>query len=235
MHPRTRLLLIALAAGLALVSSAVAHAKMLEYIEPVDDDWGGLDDPYVVEQGKYSAGFYGRLQSQDGEADLDAFSLVIDEPVAPFALEMLVPQCGEHFAGFYPAFAVIGPGLAVPDDDTREALPFDVPEEMGIALFVDETRPDDEEARVAEEGLSALVYYTDTKNAVLEDGLAEGEYLLVVWEPDEREGAYTLLTGALHPEGDVWPAAAVLRDNERLLRSRQWMGWDCASDGAAAS
>jgi hypothetical protein len=208
--------------------SAVAQAKMLSYIEPLDGDWGEQDDPFVVEQGQFNSGFFGRLTNDE---DIDALALMIDAPLAEETISFVitVPECGDRFVDFYPAMALIGPGLEVPDDETLEALPFDLPEDMGVVLMIDETRPDPEqEVRLTGEAYTGQVY---GDHVMVEIEIAdEGEYTLAVWEPDGYVGAYALYTTANHPDrAELFPSEAQMRADNRLIETGEWMGWDCAA------
>ncbi|MBC7812978.1 MAG: hypothetical protein H7175_17610, partial [Burkholderiales bacterium] len=101
----SRILVVGLLSVLAVFG--VAQAKFFPYVEPVDADWGGLDEPQVISNAGMFAGVYGRLDVAD---DIDVLNFEFERAVANWTIRPIVPVCGEDFEGFYPSVAVIGPG-----------------------------------------------------------------------------------------------------------------------------
>ncbi|MBN1564880.1 MAG: hypothetical protein JXA10_13620 [Anaerolineae bacterium] len=217
-----RIMIGSLALIALLGMAALAHAKMMPYVEPLDGDWGGIDDPFVLDDPHFAA-FYGRL---DSSSDVDAIAMTFNEPAEAMRSDLVVPVCGDRFVNFYPSMALIGPGLDRPDD--LAALPFDLPAEFG-AIIMESQRPTGTVARpISDEwqlfeqlnaNYEAMVFEADIPQA--------GEYMLVIWDAGKQRGAYTLITGAVHPTGDVFPGEREFNTRFALIRSGAWIGQYC--------
>jgi hypothetical protein len=198
----------------------VANAKFFPYVEPIDTDWGGLDEPQTISNAGMFAGVYGRLDAAD---DIDALSFEFEQPVNNWLIRPIVPVCGDYFEDFYPSVAVIGPGLDAPDSDLE--LPFELPEDMGAAVFMgsDEERPvirstEDNDGYIME-GYASTEYELDIPES--------GNYLVVVWDTAGGEGAYVLATGATHPSELNEEQIEQMEAGFELIQSGEWMGQEC--------
>lgn len=208
-----------------LSASSLAQAKMLPYVEPLDGDWGGSDDPFVFDVA-YFAGYFGRLDSGD---DVDALAMTFDRPVNIMINDLLVPVCGEQFVDFYPSVAVIGPELDRPIPDELAALPFDLlddqgalifsPEKMKIVADVRGERPFDSWQLFEQRSYDALSFTIGIPQA--------GDYIFVIWNADEVTGAYTLMTGAVHPDAEAFDDQAEFDAKLSLVSSGEWIGQAC--------
>lgn len=190
-------------------------AKWDPYIE--DGDWStDLEDAWAVPDAPVTTALYGLLDAED---DVDVFAYQFESPVQNWPLSLVVPVCGQHFADFYPSAALIGPELDVPED--IEALPLDLRKGTGALIFTDE-KPLNERATVQWEPNGA---YDFSEHRI--DIPAAGDYFVVVWSPDEQRGAYTLLTGALHPDYKNRTEAELNPIFDNIFYSNAWMGVDC--------
>ncbi len=222
---QVRYICAALVVIILLSTSALAQAKMLPYVEPLDGDWGGPDDPLVLDAA-YFAGYFGRLDSGD---DVDALALTFDRPANIMINDLLVPVCGDHFVDFYPSIAVIGPGLDHPTPDELAALPFDLPNDQGALIFSPEKmkivadvrgeRPLDSWQLFAQQNYDALSFTIDIPQA--------GDYIFAIWNADAVPGAYTLMTGAAHPGAEAFNDQAEFDAKLRLVSSGEWIGQSC--------
>jgi hypothetical protein len=225
-----------------LTLTGLASAKIIPFIEPLGGDWGGLDDPFVMDPGQYFSGSFGRLDTPD---DLDAIALTFDAPVDAMLNSLMVPICGDHFVDFYPAVALIGPGLDRPDEDiladpsitplpdSLADLLADLPDGMGALIFPYERPTPTLLAGKLKHGPRPAAdwelyeggHYADHTFTV--DIPQAGEYLVAIWSPDGQTGAYTFMTGAIHPDPDVFPPDMDLDAVFQMINSGAWIGWDC--------
>ncbi|HML23197.1 MAG TPA: hypothetical protein PKD09_16200 [Aggregatilinea sp.] len=258
MLTRRRLILAGLVMVALLAVTTAAYAKMLVFVEPLDGDWGDLDDPFEVTTWLAYAGYFGRLDA--GDVDVLAFS--VDRPVRmPVAL--YTAACGDLFEAAYPALALIGPGLNEPDAETRAALPFELPKGTGAIVVWPEPgrvpvnldalaglpfalpestsaapQPDAIEAEpdrrpVSSEALLGQPYYTDALDTTLNTPGA-GDYWLAVWEPEGAEAAYTLSVTIEHPSPEMFGMVDDLEEAFRLVDSGEWIGRNCSGPAHSA-
>jgi hypothetical protein len=231
MMTRRTVALCMLIIGLVTLT-AVASAKSVPYVEPLDEDWGGVEEPFVASSGAYFANFFGRLNADD----VDAISLTFDAPVENMRVDLLVPECGDLLSEFYPSLAVVGPGLDAPDSDLLAELPFELDDadELGVALLVAGGPAEDaDETRLADVNFYEWMYYGENL-AVQADIPQAGDYIFVVWDPDGSAGAYALNTGAVHPDGQQFPDAKTLDTLFRQIETGSWIGLDCEAERAAS-
>jgi hypothetical protein len=240
-----RFLTIAGSILLALLGlTGLASAKIIPFIEPLDGDWGGLDDPFVMEPGQYFSGSFGRLDTPD---DLDAIALTFDAPADAMLNSLMVPICGNHFVDFYPAVALIGPGLDRPDEDALADLPItplpdalvdllaDLPDGMGALIFPYERPTSTLLTGKSPQGPRPAADWEFYKGGRYADHTftvdipQAGAYLFAIWSPDGQTGAYTLMTGAAHPDPEVFPPDMDLDAMFQMIGSGAWIGWDCAT------
>jgi len=207
-----------------LVVAMTVNAKYEPYME--DEDWGGVGDTTSAAWEAPAAlpfyGLYGHLT----EGDVDAFVYEFEDAVTAFSLQVTVPQCGDLLVDFYPSIALIGPGLDAPDADLE--LPFDLPEGAGVQVFVEEEQP---RSRIID-GNSGYVRrgYVSTWWSV--DIPEAGEYMVAVWEPNDRVGAYALATGRENPD---YMDNDRTREQERIriysmIEGDTWIELDCDAD-----
>jgi hypothetical protein len=207
-----------------ILGVSTTRAKTDPYVEPLDQDWGGLDSPASIWSPVAATAQVGRL----GEyGDVDAFTLDIPAQQA-FQFKVMVPVCGDHFKDFYPSAAIIGPGLDAP----QGALPFDLPDGAGAVMFSD--KPEEDAKRLTSPGnpITDAEVYDGTLRSV--DIPEAGQYTLAIWEPDGNVGAYMIATGT---EGDMFQERpqAELEAAFDLMFSDKWLGQDCSAPLAVES
>jgi hypothetical protein len=207
----------------ALVGTALA--KIDPYVEDPEAEWGDVSEPATVHSWRALAAYVGRLGAED---DVDAFVVSFPEAREDWRFEIMIPVCGQHFKAFFPAIAVIGPGLDVPEDGV---LPFDLPDGSGAEIFVEETYIQ----QYAEKGIRSIMpsnsviyelptYFTTPRTINIPEA---GDYTIAIFEPDGHIGAYmfALIGGDHDMFGD--------RSREELdasydaLFDGSWMGEDC--------
>ncbi len=191
----------------------VATAKLPPnlYFE-MGNDWGDVEAPFALEDGQEMSWLHGRL-GQYG--DMDAFSATFSDAFEDWQLQILVPQCGDHFTSVFPSVALIGEGLAQDIDD----LPFDLPDGMGALTFTE-----DDQAMPRLRGdwqIGTTTYYRSTPYTV--DIPQGGDYSVVVWEPNGHVGAYLLMIGNIIYHDNA-PDPQSLMDQ---LKGDVWMGQYC--------
>jgi hypothetical protein len=196
-----------------LVLASTVTAKYIPYVEPLDGDWGDVAHPWQT-PGGFSTVLYGRMGDID---DVDVVGYEFIEPTSSWMVEMGVPMCGEHFAAFAPVVAVIGEGL--PDAE----VPFELPRGMG-AVVLDEGReidvPASENYLFNADAQRFMRYSADTL-------LPSGNYLIAIWEPNGRVGAYALSMIGVHPDYVDAMESDRIDEAFTLVNSGEWMGQDC--------
>lgn len=199
--------------NLALLSGA-ASAKYIPYVEPLDADWGDFSSPFLSPGGQQFSGLYGRLASY---GDVDVIAVDLDAPQKNFMVEALALVCGQHFEGFEPSVALIGPGL---ESSPKATFPFELPKGAGAVLVTKEVDQQPENnAYFGGESQSHVLDQLSIPDA--------GTYYVAVWESNGNTGAYVVSTGSVHPESiDSQEAVRMTREFE-LINSGQWMGQDC--------
>jgi hypothetical protein len=219
MMRKNLLLIVVLLVVLAM--TAAVSAKYEPYMEDAENEWGGVGDTESAAwQAPAALPFYG-LYGHLTEGDVDAFAYEFEDSVTAFSIQISVPACGENFVDFYPSMALIGPGLDVAVEDL--ALPFEVPEGMGVQIFAEEreeTRKIDANAGYVRHGYVSTWWSVDIPEG--------GDYLIAVWEPNDDDGAYVLATGREHPEMSVEDK----RESERIriydaIEDDSWIGVGC--------
>jgi hypothetical protein len=205
-------------------------AKNDAYVEDPLAEWGGLDAPFELPAATVYKALHGRFGMN---GDVDAFAFTFEEGTEDWAIEMRVPQCGEHFEPVYPSVALIGAGLEAPDD---EELPFILPEGQGAIIlnstrYETETRERDSQYYFTYEAAGRSIttyYYLPTLTSL--DIPTAGDYTLAVWEQDGHVGAYYIYTGNTHPDNmDEYRDFYELEQAFAAIGSGSWMGQDCAA------
>ena len=163
-------------AALFLPVVAGAHAPFLE-----SDDFTP-SVPFVMAGSveKSIAVYAALVPAQD--VDVYTFTVVEGERVQA---NLLVPQCVEYET-FFPAIALVGPGLSEPDED----LPLDLPAGYGaqVQRGFDPAGPD-----TFYEPFSAKSYYRFPK-LIVEDA-RPGAWQAWVWDPDNASVDYVFAPG----------------------------------------
>jgi hypothetical protein len=201
-----------------LALTSVTAAKYIPYVEPLDDDWGDVTQPWQA-PGGFSTVLYGRMENDE---DVDAIAYEFIEPTNNWLVELAVPVCGEYFARFVPSVAVIGAGLPAAEADD---VPFELPEGMGAVVLTDGEL-------VEMERSENYLFSGDTQRFVRYESAARlesGDYLIVVWEPDGHTGAYALSIMGVHPDYIDAMEADRIDEAFDLVNSGTWMGQDCSA------
>ncbi len=218
-----------LLAGLLVVTllslAGMAQAKMIPYVEPLDGDWGTFDEPPVLTlEGAYFSGVFGRVGVP---GDADVIHMRFDAPVeGEVRVDLLVPVCGDHFTDFFPTLALIGPDQDM-SEEALAALPFALPEGLGVQILEPE-RP--AEANNSPRPLSDWQVweqdYYETLTITFEVPIP-AKYFFAIWDETGDTGAYTLLTGAVHPGPDVIDPEEIETLYDTMISNGAWMGVDC--------
>ena len=208
--------------SLLVVIPIYAHDPFIE-----EEDWGGFDAPNPVVDSSISYAFYGYLD----EADVDVFQLDFAEADSLLRTEVLAAVCGEHYANFYPQFAVVTAkeNIAEPLDVT---LPFDIPDGLGI-LYSTVSTPADPVAEMTPEATAAVrttfvepfggtEFYQGPNIDLMVP--AQGIYYVAVFNADGQTGDYTLATGVKEQFNS--PADQMLQ-NVQAIRSGAWLHRRC--------
>lgn len=220
-----RTLLVGFLAVTLLSLAGMAQAKMIPYVEPLDGDWGTFDDPPVLTlEGAYFSGVFGRL-GESGDADV--LHMRFDSPVeGEVRVDLLVPVCGDRFTGFFPTLALIGPDQDM-SEDVVAALPFDLPEGLGAQILAPQ-RPsaDNDSSRSLSDWQIWEQDYYEALTITFEVPVP-AKYFFAIWDETGDIGAYTLLTGAVHPGADAIDPEEVETLYDTMISSGAWMGADC--------
>jgi hypothetical protein len=181
-------------AGIMLASSgAYGHVP---YLETGDYGW---DAPFRVARSiAQSIAVYACLDpSGTGAAEVDVYQFTLSKPTQVYA-QALVPVC-PLYAEFRPSFAIVGPGLPVPE----EGLPFELPAGCG-AIIVPNFQP----------GQPRPTFYEPFGNKTYYDGpefrqtlSTPGTYYAVYWDPAGLGGDYVAVLG----DKEMWGLFDILR------------------------
>ena len=158
-------------------SAGTAHVPFIE-----ESDFSE-SKPFVIEQPiKKSRAIYAWLESP---TDIDVFTFELKEP-SRLRASSLVPVCPDYEA-FLPAFAVVGPGLTIPDNP----LPFRLPEGYGAVLI--NNSPLGETRDTFFEPFTNKNYY---RGPFFDQILSTpGTWYLYYWDPAGRGGDYVAVFG----------------------------------------
>jgi len=163
--------------SIVFLRSANAHVPIME-----ESDFS-QSEPFLLEPPlKKSRAIYGWLQS---DTDIDVYTFEIKEPVRLRAFS-LVPVCPDY-EDFLPAFAVIGPGLTIPE----HPLPFRLPEGYGAAV-INNLSP----------GVKRNTFFEPFTNKNYYRGPAfdqliatPGTWYVYYWDPSGQAGDYVAVFG----------------------------------------
>jgi len=179
------ILVVSFASTLLGAATAFGHVP---YFETTDFTW---EEPFRVRGSiAQSIAVYSWLEVANGATeDIDVYQFTIRRPTSVF-VEALVPVC-PAYAEFRPSFAIVGPGLDVPE----QALPFDLPDGYGAIVvpnYSDQQRP---------------TFYEPFGNKSYYDGpdfeqvlSTPGTYYVVVWDPAGIGGDYVAVLG----DKEIW-------------------------------
>jgi hypothetical protein len=181
--------LLAALAGLLMIQPAFAHVP---YLEEVDTS---PETPFEIPQPlDKSRAFYSWFETGD---DIDAFAFQVTGPTRVFA-QAIVPVC-HGYEELLPWFAVLGPGLPVPDIP----VPFELPPGYGAWVVQNEEPWTPRPAFFEPIGNK---WYFD--GPVLDEVVSTpGTWYLYYWSPYDVVGDYVAVVG---PE-EIWAPADILR------------------------
>jgi len=207
--------LLGVAAMIAFLSAipAVAHVPYFEHRDLSEEK------PFVVLNGiEQSIAVYAWLDPgvSDPAGDIDVFAFEVETDARVY-LEILVPVCPEY-EYFTPWFALVGPGLPLPN----VYLPFDLPPGYG-ALIMDDVAPG-EPRNSFFEPFGGKSYY---EGPVFDQELAvAGAYYVYVWDPYVTGGDYVMVMGA----EEIWRPRDIIRGlfYTPLIRQGKELHVDCS-------
>jgi len=183
-------LLIIVPLLLMLFAPALAHDPFIE-----DEDWGDFTKPFQVVDSSISYALYGYLD----ENDVDVFKLDFAKADDLLRVQLLAPVCGDHYANFYPQFAVITSAEVVKQPlDVK--LPFELPTDLAVIYS---TLPTVSAEATAEATAQARTTFVEPIGGTeFYDGPsidlkvpAAGSYYVAVFNSDGLTGDYALATG----------------------------------------
>ncbi len=193
--------------GFLVVQPALAHVPYLE-----EEDFSA-EAPFQIQQPlEKSRAFYSWFET--GE-DIDVFTFQITEPTRLFA-QAIVPVC-QGYELVLPWFAVVGPGLPVPDVE----LPFELPPGYGATVIQNEEPWTPRETLY--EPFGDKWYFEGP--AFDETVAATGTWYLYFWNPQGVVGDYTAIVGPL----EIWNIRDILRAiiYTPLIRAGQELHIEC--------
>jgi hypothetical protein len=157
-----------------------AHAHV-PYIETKDYS---VEHPFVVEDSiENSKAMYACF---DTGTDVDVYAFEVSEPVTVYA-KALVIAC-PSLETLLPWFAVVGPGLPIPDEE----LPFELPDGYG-AVVVQNTKPG-EPRDTFYEPFSAKTYFDGPE--FNQEVTTPGSWYIYYWDPYNIGGDYVAVLGS---------------------------------------
>jgi hypothetical protein len=183
---------------------AGAAAAHVPYLEKSDFS---ADNPFEVKNIPQSKAMYSWLEAP---SDVDHFVMQVDEPTRIF-VNTIVPHCQEY-VDFTLTYAVIGPGLPVPDDSV--SLPVELPADHGVVVIREEIDPNGQRP-ILYEGFTNRVYFEGPTYDVQVE--SPGQYAVIVWQEDGQTGDYVAVIGKEEQFGpaDIWTAWALHGDSGR--------------------
>lgn len=139
---------------------------------------GENDGITQIEDATVSHAIYGAFEHGD---EVREIHLTLPGPFA-FPFEILVPHIPKN-EDFRPFYAIVGPGLPIPDADTLALLPKEVAPGAGVYL----DRNDAPERDVIFEGFLRRVSWSSGTIAL---PLREGSYQIWIWSPEGTPGEF---------------------------------------------
>ena len=160
------------------VLTAQAHVP---YIENKDYS---AEHPFVVKDSiENSKAIYAWFEKG---TDVDVYTFEVSDPVTVYA-KAIVITC-PSLEGLLPWFAVVGPGLPLPD----EALPFNLPDGYG-AVVVQNKKPG-ERRDTFYEPFSAKTYFNGPE--FNQEVTTPGSWYIYCWDPHKIGGDYVVVLGS---------------------------------------
>lgn len=194
---------------------ALAHVPYFEQEDFTDEA------PFEVKNSvEQSIAVYSWL-GPDG-TDRDVYEFVLEKPALVY-VETLVPEC-DIYADVYPSFAIVGPGF--PPEEGDEALPFDVPKDMGVVVVSQDDTVDPRPSFY--EPFGGKSYYQGP--TFQEDVDTPGKYRIHVWDPLSLGGDYVAVIG----NGEIWRLPDITRAliyTPLIRRDREIHSDECVPQG----
>ncbi|MDP8223924.1 MAG: hypothetical protein P9L99_11230 [Candidatus Lernaella stagnicola] len=185
---------LAVVATLALAVPVAAHVPYVEHA-----DFTGQRPFVMTGNPEQSIAVYAWLETDfvSPADDIDVYQFELVEEALVYA-ELIVPAC-VGYEDYAPWYAVVGPNFPQP----TQPLPFNLPEGYG-AVVMENTEPG-EPRTTFYEFFGNQTYY---EGPVFEHVIDQpGVYYVVVWDPWELGGDYTLALG----KEEIWGLTDILR------------------------
>ncbi len=171
-------------AGLCVLPAVFAHVPYLEHRD------SSAEKPFQVRRSiTQSIAVYSWLETDwaNPSTDIDVYSFTIkDQPLRIF-IEVIVPVCDGFYANFTPWFALVGPGLPLPN----QTLPFDLPQ--GYGVIVKQDVPPGSPREEFYEPFGGKSYYQGPRFD--ETLYLWGTYYVYYWDPYQKGGDYVAVLG----------------------------------------
>jgi hypothetical protein len=168
-----------------LVTASILLAKVdaWSHVPFLEDSDFSESEPFILDPPlKKSRAIYAWL---DSGTDIDVYTFEVEEQSLLRAFS-LVPVC-PTYKDFLPSFAVVGPGLGLPE----EQLPFKVPEGYG-AVIVTNTPPGTSRNTFFEPFTSKNYYRGPSYNQTVS---TPGTWYVYFWDPAGKGGDYVAVFG----------------------------------------
>ncbi len=173
-------------------SVVLAHVPYFEHKDFTEEN------PFMVRKSiEQSIAVYSFLAFDSGDVDVYQFTI---ENRARIFVETIVPVC-EFYEDFLPSFAIVGPGLPLPDG--FYILPFDIPDEYG-AIVISNFEDEGERPTFYEFFGNKNYYQGPTFDEFVE---MPGTYYIYVWDPENIGGDYVLIIG----DEEIWELNDIVR------------------------
>ena len=170
--------------GLVLCGCVSAHVPYLELKDFSEDK------PFKVRNSiEQSIAVYSWLMDNGSSpsTDIDVYEFEISDESMLVYIEVIVPVCGGYYADFVPWFALVGPGLPLPN----QSLPFEIP--LGYGAVVRENVIPGEPRDTFYEFFGGKWYY---EGPVFEEEMGfPGTYYVYYWDPYQIGGDYVAVLG----------------------------------------
>jgi len=197
-----------------LASICFAHHPVFE-----KRDTNGFLDALVIPNPKISYLIYANLNSSD---DIDFFRFDVNEPMKIY-VDILVPY-SEGYENFYPAYAILGPGLPPVDETIRTNLPFKIPPNYGAVVIIPkplQSRPVIGPRPPSLKKTFWNMYYAGIP-AFEQQINKPGSYYIVVWHPKGEIGTYQISFG----KKEKWTFQELIKlifKDMKKIRSGEWL------------